>query len=689
MSENKIVKTACQLCPECCGIDVHMQGEEIVKITGMQEHAWNKGRLCPKGAALKQWVTSSHRVLYPQKRDNGGWKRISWDEALDTIAEKLIQIKGQYGARALSALMGMAVLEQGITTHGMLSRFCDIYGTPNRFDVDSMCFRPRLIGYLHTIGKYTAPDIENAKCILTWAANPHISMPGISRRIEQAVKNGAKVLAIDIRRTYWAERAEIHAQVRPGTNCALALGMLNVIISEALYDKEFVEEWTVGFDKLAEHVKAYPPEKVEQISGVPAQTIRDLARTYATTKPACIVRGGCSLDMEPTAVHVSRAIAILQAITGNIDVPGGFVTPTSFKQNSPGLPERLTEKPLSYHRYPLIDQVFGMTMFGDYQGMLTWDAILKDDPYPVRAMIIDGCNPAVTFPNTKKVTEALEALDFLVVMDYVISETGQYADIILPASTFMERFDICDLYRMAGCTPYVILRKQAIQLGECKSDLTFWLELGKRMYPEEFPWKDDKEVLDWVLAPSGLTVKDLEEKYPAGVLHGSIKYGEYKTKGFKTPSRKVELYSETLEAFGYDPLPVHIEPPQSPISSPELAKKYPLILATGTRMKEFVHTKLREIPHLIKMMPEPLADMHPETAVQYGLADGEMVFVETKTGQIRIKLRVTDELMPGVVSIPHGWKDANVNLLTDHTPADPITGSPSMKALLCSVKKAA
>ncbi len=689
MSEKKIVKTACQLCPECCGIDVHVEDGKVVKVTGMKEHVWNEGRLCPKGAGIMNWINSPDRILYPQKRHNGGWQRISWDEALDMIVKELTRIKTEYGAKALSALMGMALLEQGISTHGMLSRFCDIYGTPNRFDVDSMCFRPRLLGYLYTIGKYSAPDIVNAKCLLVWGNNAHKSMPGISRRMEKAFKNGARVLAIDPRRTYWAERAEIHAQLRPGTDCAFALGMLHVIISEGLYDKEFVRNWTVGFDKLAEHVKSYSPAAVEKITGVPAQTIKDLSRVYAGTKHVSIIRGGNSLDQQAAGVQISRAIAMLQAITKNIDMPGGFVTPTSLKQNWLHMPERLQEKPLSYKKFPLFDEVFGRGMFSDFQGMLVWDAILKGEPYPVKAMMISACNPALTFPNTQKVQKALDKLEFLVVMDYFISETAQHADMVLPASSFMERFDITDLYRMAGCTPYVILRKKAVQMGECWSDLEFWLELGKRMYPEEFPWKDEKAVLDYVLQPSGLTVKDLEEKHPEGTFFGTIKYGEYESKGFKTPSRKVELYSESFAKLGYDPLPVHIEPPQSPVNSPELARDFPLILTTGTRNAEYVHSRLRGVPHLKRRMPEPVADIHPKTAAEYGLKDGEMIVVETKNGRINLKLAVKDEIMFGVVSIPHAWKEANANLLTDDTPADPISGAPSLKALLCRVQKAA
>lgn len=688
MLREKVVKTACQLCPECCGVNVHLVENRIVSIDGMREHPWNKGKLCPKGVAIKEWVYSQDRILYPSKRENGELKRISWDEALDIMAQKLAQIKQEHGARAVAVLIGMSLLEQGVATQGLMGRFCDVFGTPNRFDVDSMCFRPRLIGYLLTLGKFSSPDVANTKCILVWGSNPRNSMPMLSQVIEERREKGAKLLVIDPRRTFWAKRADVHAQPRPATDCALAMGMLNVIISEGLYDKDFVERWTLGFERLAEHARSYPLDEVERITWVPARTIRDLARTYALVKPACIIRGGNSLDQQPSGVQISRAIAIMQAITGNLDVPGGFVTPSTLHLNSLRLPQKLEEKALGADEYPLFSDVLGKH-FGDCQGMLQWDAILTAEPYPIKALIVSGCNPALTFPNSTKVREALARVDFLVVMDYFMSETAKFAHLVLPAATFVERRDICDLYRMSACLPYVIMRKKAVEIGECWSDLEFWFRLAKRMgYEEDFPWEDDKEILDYILQPSGLTVKKLEEEQSEGVMYGTIKYGEYVKQGFRTPSGKVELYLETLATLGYDPLPTHIEPPESPIRTPELAREYPLVLTTGARTLEHFHSRLRDIPGLDKKMRQAQADIHPDTAAKYGIEDGDMIVVETRRGSIELGAKVTEDIMPGEVSVPHAWPEANANLLTDETPADPISGCPALKGMLCKIRKA-
>jgi anaerobic selenocysteine-containing dehydrogenase len=233
-----------------------------------------------------------------------------------------------------------------------------------------------------------------------------------------------------------------------------------------------------------------------------------------------------------------------------------------------------------------------------------------------------------------------------------------------------------------------MLRKRVIQYEECRPDLDFWFELARRMgYEEYFPWKNIEESIDYVLAPSGLTVKYLTEEAPQGFQYASVKYKEYEKEGFRTPSGKVEIYSETLANLGYDPMPTFREPPESPFATPELAQDYPLILTTGARHLEFCHSQHRNVPSLRQRVPEPLAEIHPNSAHQFGIGDGETIFIETKRGRIEIKAKVTEDIVPGVVAIPHGWAQANANILTDESPADPITGYPSLKALLCRIGK--
>jgi anaerobic selenocysteine-containing dehydrogenase len=622
------------------------------------------------------------------KKENKEWKQISWDEALDTIAARLTKVKERYGARALVGLFGQVVLTGGGETAGIIKRFYDVYGTPNVFSVDTMCFRTKLAGHQLTGGKFFEADTENARCILVWGRNPHESCVQVGRQIADLKDKGTKLIVIDPRATLLAKKADMHAQPRPGSDCALALGMMNVIISEELYDKEFVDSWTVGFDKLADHVQRYPPHEVEKLTWVPAETIKAIARMYAITRPACIMQGTNALEQHAAGAQNCRAIVILQALTGNIDVPGGYVRIPRVDQNELRLPKMLKEKPLGADKFPISYEVPGF-VFGEGQAMVLPDAILTGEPYPIKAMVISGSNPVLTWPNSKKIREAITSLDFLVVMDLFMTETAKLADIVLPAATFFEQSQFpLEFAIVNGYQRYTMLRKKAVEIEGCRSDCNFWLQLAKRMgYGEYFPWKDQEEVIDYLLQPSGLTVKQLKEDKPSGFLFGSPHYKEYQENGFGTPSKKVELYSETMAELGYKPLPTHVEPPESPISSPELAKEYPLVLTTGARLLRYWHTQYRNLEQLHKAYPEALAEINPQTAKKYDINDGDIAILATRRGSIEIRAKVTEDIVAGVVNVAHGWSQANVNLLTDEKPADPISGFPALKSLLCKISR--
>ncbi len=682
-----VVKSACALCPACCGIDVHIENGKVVKVTGMREHPVSRGQLCPKGASILDHVNSPDRLQYPMRRQNGGWQRISWQEALDIIAGKLLETKEKYGPQGFVLCRGMIGGRQGVVSHELIRRFCDLYGTPNAVSVDSMCFRPRVIGYALTTGKLGVPDVQRAKLVVLWGQNPTNSNPPLAKVIQRGVEAREKdLIVVDPRAIPLAQKARLHLQPRPGTDCALLLGVLNVIVTERLYDKAFVEKWTSGFDKFEKHIEKYSPETVEKITWVSAASIRELARTFATTKPACIVQGGNSLDQNANGVQNARAVAILQAITGNFDVPGGFAVMPSFRVSHARFLDKMVGNPLGMEKYPLFYKTFDR-LFGESQVGLLHDAILNGKPHPVKAMLVTLSNPALNWPNSRRSQQALKKLDFLAVMDMFMTDTASLADVVLPAASFLERTDIVDIYRMHVGVPYIMLRKRISQVGECWTDTEFYSELARRMgYAEYFPWETDEEVVDYLLKPSGLTYKFLTEEKPEGTSYGTIKYTQYETRGFPTPSGKVDLYSEPLAQLGYDPMPTFREAPESPISSPELSKDYPLVLTTGARMLEYFHSGLHNIPRLAKTAPRPIAEIHPDTAKEYGIKDGDSITVETKRGSIGVDARVTKAIAPGMVAVPHGWREANVNMLTDEGPADPITGCPGLKGLLCRIR---
>jgi len=679
----KIYKTDCILCVWGCGINACVEDGRLVSVEGMPEHPLSKGALCSRGAALVEYVYSPERIKYPMKKVNGNWERISWDEALDTIGDKLARLKDEYGAHTLAIFCGSIGVENNELA-AFARRFRGAFGTPNFLSVESNCYRSRILAQQLTLGTFLLEEPENAKCVLLWGHDPDNSKLPLANMLYKAVEEGSELVVINPKRTPLAKKG-IHLPVRPGTDCALALGMLNVIISEDLYDKEFIEKYTIGFERLTEHVKDYPPEKVAEITWIPADDIRKVARMYANAESASIVPGTCAIDQHLNGLQTGRIFTILQVVTGNIDNPGGWVNVPFPRLGS--LHIKVDEEPIGAAEHPLFYRLWGREApYG--QVMYLADAILEEKPYPVRAMIVTGGNPALTLPDSNRIKQALKKLDLLVVIDLFMTDTAELADIVLPASSFVERSGIGYVYAVTSGIPYLMLRKKLIEpLWESKSDWEFWSELGRKMgYADAFPWQTEDEVVDYWLSTSGVTREQLT-RHPEGELFAEKKYNLLARPEFRTPSKKIELYSETLAEHGYDPIPVHVEPSQSPESNPELAKEYPLILTTGARIQQYTHTQFRNIPTLKKIAQEPIAEINPDTAGEYGISDGENIAIETQKGEIRLIVRVTQDMVSGVVGIPHGWSKANANVLTSLEPRDPVTGYTELKALLCRIRK--
>jgi anaerobic selenocysteine-containing dehydrogenase len=684
-SDCQLVKSDCILCVSGCGINAYVEDGKLVKVEGMPEHPLNKGFLCPRGENLVEYANAPDRVLHPMKKVDGEWQRITWDEALDTIAAKLKEIKEKYGAHALAIFCGSMAVEN-IELAAFTQRFKGAFGTPNLISVESICFRIRVVAHLLTFGRFVSEDPEKARCILLWGNNPDDSRFYWADMMRERVHRGdLKLVVIDPKRTQLAKEG-IHLQIRPGTDTALGLAMLNVIISEGLYDKEYVEKWTVGFEELKEHVKAYTPESVEEITWVPACDIRKVARMYATAKPACIVPGTCSLAHSGNALQAERLLCIMQAVTGNVDVPGGWAMTPLPRLSDLRIP--VEEDPVGAAEFPMFYKTWGKAV--PYGQAMTWpDQVLSGKPYPFKALIVTGGNPALTMPESKKFREAVEKLDLVVVINPFMTETAELADIVLPACTFLEKMGLGMVYAINAGLPYILLRKQVCDPpGEAWADWKFWTELARRLgLGKYFPWNTDEEVVGHLLEPSGITLQQLRES-PCGLLFDKKNYNARESFGFRTPSKKVEIASSALKEAGHDAIPAHREPGQSPVSTPDLAKKYPLILITGARMREYTHSQLRSMTQMRRRAPEPLAEIHSTTARDHGIIDGEMIFVETRKGRIMLKARVTQDIAPKVVSIPHGWAQANANILTDVEERDPISGYPMLKGLLCRIAKA-
>jgi anaerobic selenocysteine-containing dehydrogenase len=676
----KIVKSICPMCLKCCGLNAHVENGKLVKVTGMKEHPFN--RLCVKAGAAIDWLYSKERITQPLKKAHQGWEEISWDEAFEVIAAKLEYTKENYGAKALVVNLGNPFIGNHVPM--VAKRFCSLYGTPNYTSGASVCFAAKGIGHGLSLSSRMlplSPSFTDTRCVIVWGINPDQCDVNQARDISLARRRGAKLVVIDPRKIPLAKDADIYAQIRPGTDVALALGLLNVIVGEELYDREFVEKWTVGFDRLKEHVTRYSPEVVERITWVPAETTRQIARIYSTSVPATITQG-VSLDHCTSGVETSRAISILIAITGNLDTRGGNTYNLPLQQASLRIKGNVSLDEAIGIRYPI---------FGKFTGETTSvpvpDAVVTERPYPVKALIVQGSNPVLTWPNTQKVIDAFKKLDLLVVSDLFMTETAKLADVFLPAATFFEEEMLKD-YTMNGL-PLVALGNKVVELqGNCLEDWKIWAELGKRMgYASYFPWQSADELFDILLGPTGITLDQLKRK-PGGIVFQELGQRNYLKQGLATPSGKVEIFPQVMADYGYNPLPAFTDPAEGMISRPAREDEYPFLLISGTRVNAYTHSRFRDIRKLRRLAPEPIAEINSDRAEDVGIGNGDMVLIESPEGRIRLKAKLTQDIHPYVVSIQHGWKEANANMLTSDEVRDPVSAYPLFKAAACRVAKA-
>jgi anaerobic selenocysteine-containing dehydrogenase len=522
-----------------------------------------------------------------------------------------------------------------------------------------------------------------SKCMMIWSSSARNSSPQLWRDYIDAKQRGLKLIVVDPRRTQIASMADIHLQLRPGTDGALALGILNVIINRERYDKEFVEKWTVGFDDLVNLVKEYPPEKVEEITGVPSEKVREAAIKFAINKPGKIRTSAAATLHHQNGVQNTRAILLISAITGNIEVPGGnrasAVTPPT---NSVTLQEKVPNliPGIGMDRFPIFTG-----LFEEMQSNAIVDQINTCKPYQLKALIAAGLNLQF-FPNSQRLSDTIKKLELIVDIDYFHTPATRISDIVLPISSWLERHIL--VIKQGG---HIRLVEPAINpVGETWPEWNIYSELAKRLGFGDLFWGGDIEkCFNHILEPTGLKVEKLRN-HPEGITYPvPVKTPRhYKKMGFETPSGKVEIWSSTLEQNGYEPLPLYKEPVESPRSRPNLAKKYPLVLTTGARTINFTHSQHRNLWRLRKNIPEPLLEINPTDAGARKILQGDSVHVTSPRGKIKVRANVTDTILAGVVQMPHHWPDeTNANLLCDDAYLDPVSGFPAFKSQLCQVTK--
>ncbi|MCK5836644.1 MAG: molybdopterin-dependent oxidoreductase, partial [Desulfobacula sp.] len=505
--------------------------------------------------------------------------------------------------------------------------------------------------------------------------------------IDRNLAQGSKLVVIDPRRIPLADKADTYLSIRPGTDGAMALAMINVIINENLYspNKKLIDDYTIGFDKLVDHIQKYTPEWAQEITWVPAEEIRKLARLFAKTKGAAIYQGTCTQDQSANGTQSSRAFSVLQVITGNINIPGGWVISPRLAFGNVGL--KVDGEPLGADQFPLFFEVWGRK---SPYGVVT--VVPESIPDKLKAFYVVGGNPLVSMPDTNAFREAFKKLELLVVHDMHMTETAREAHYVLPACSHLEKWGVAYTYNVCHCLPFLMLRKKCIEpLYESRSEWWVYTELAKRLGLEAlFPWKSEEELVRFELAPGKLSFDYLLNEKPEGAFYQEKTY-ELNDELFRTPSNKIEIYSDALEHVGFDPLPTYQEPSRSPLSAKkEFLTKYPLILSTGHRNYYYTHSQHRAVQALKNESPIPETEIGPETAKEYDIKTGDWIIIKTNTGQVKMKAKVDERNAEGVVFVPHGWPgEANANLLTDVTCREKIMGYPDQKSLLCNIHKAA
>jgi formate dehydrogenase (coenzyme F420) alpha subunit len=679
MVKNNFKHSICRMCNDHCGIKVNFEDNKIVEIEGTKDHLWNRGRLCAKGRLGIDMIYAPDRILKPLKKTGNGWVEIELEEALDEIAQKIKKIKHTYGARSFGLWKGEAVgFEQ---QEDLARRFIHAFGSPNYFSNDSACVNGRIIGYKLTCGGYPAPDFANSKCIIVWGGNPPAAHPNMTQHILEAKKNGAKLIVVDSRLSLIARKADIFVQIRPGTDGALAHGITRALINLGAADMDFINNHTVGFEKLKNYVQAFTPEMVQNETGLEKDTLSEIVTLIAQRAPAVVNYVGNGLEHHENGVNNIRAVACITGLIGAFDVKGGSYFKDSLETQNLRL---YTEIPL-IHLDPIGAKEFPVLydMVKECHTMTAMNTFINEEPYPIKGLVVTAANPLLTNPNTNKVKKAFQNLDLLVVRDLFMSETAELADYVLPAASYLER---CEL-QYYSTLQVVGISEKLFTLPEVQSEYDFYHSMAHKLgFGDYFLWKNEEELNEWLLKPSGISVETLRS-HPQGYQYKTIQYEKYKTngKGFNSPSGKIEFTSNYLKKMGYDELPKY----KSPAYCLAKNEEFPFTLMTGARKMLFLHGRYRNFKRMRTAYPNPEMEIHPIDALRLNLKNGDRVKVTSRIGSlvIQIKIKAENEILEKLVQITHGWKDANVNLITHDDIFDSIDGFPLMKSMQVNIEK--
>lgn len=663
-------RAVCTVCDIACQLRVDVR-DGVVERVSHPDNPILKDNWCLKGVSAPRLYDLPDRLTVPLKRvgerGSGEWAEVSWDEAMGDIADRLRQIIDRHGPEAF------AVSTSNWNTsveHGMGRRVMNLLGSPNWISGVAMCMGNTAAVNKLTYGWFPWPDLIGTDCIVLLGHNPRRhSWTPIYNLVRQAQAKGGKLIVLDPRVSGQAEQADIHLQLRAGTDAAMLLGWLHVIVEEGLYDHDFVRDWTVGFDDLRQRLAEYPPDKVAEITGVPADQIRAAARMYAGARSA-VIPWSPTTDQQLSSTSAIRCQSILRAICGFLDVPGGELmygfNPEYTSESRLELHEALSPeqraKQLGYDRHPVYTYRVGEMLaphtervhghpwanlvMGSYMAnpSLLFEAMATGDPYPVKAFFTLGNNTLMSYPNQQQVRRAIMNQDLVVAHELFMTPTAALADYVLPGDTWLERPNIHDSF---GWRSWLIPSEQAVEPPEhCRSVFAFWRDLAERLgLGPDMPYDTIDEALDGRLEPLGMTFEEFAASHDTRI--ASHRFRSYRTTGFGTPSGKVELSSSILDELGFDPLPSFREPP--------VAEGFPFRVFVGVREDPYFQTGQRQLANLRRLSPLPKVFVHPDDAEAAGLVEGDWATVSSPHGSIELSVAVRPDMSPGHLRVPHGW----------------------------------
>lgn len=687
MGERKIYKSICHMCGSGCGVAVEVEDNEIVRISGDKDNNINKGRICIKGSSAATMLRLPDRIRKPLKKTKDGFVEIEMEQAMDEIAEKIKEIQAKYGKQAVGGWKGEGT---GFNQNEeLMRRFVRAIGSPNYFSNNTQCNNGRFIAFHLNYGCWPQADFRNTNLAIFWGTNSPAAHSYWTQDLNEGRAKGAKSIVIDTKYNEQAHIADLFVIVKPGTDAVLAYGIIHQMIERKIVNMDFIQRFTVGFEELREYAETFTKKYVEEVTGVDEATLDLIVDMVKEAGRKVCSWPGTGLEHQANGVSNSRISSLVDCLVGAIDQKGGMLLTENIKTNPLTLYDQISLgdlKPIGKSVYPIVYH-----FKRECHTLMLMDTILtgkyEGEDYPFKGLIMTAANPVLTNANSSKAKEALQKLDLLVVKDLFMTETAELADYVLPAASNYARDEL--YYNSIEQSVY--LAPKIVDEG-IQTEYELLKGLADRLgLSEYFPWKNEREVIEEIIRPSGITYEDLL-KHPSGLKGCETRYNKHierlerGEKPFPTPSGKIELCSTVLEKYGYPGIPTIDNLPDY---VKEEDREYPWLLMTGARKVYYFHGRYRNIPQIKKAHPCGFAEMHEEDAQSLSLKEGGRIRVTSRQGSIELPVHIMkyNTIAKGAIQITHGYGEANANLLTDDTDRDPISGFPNLKCENVKIEK--